>query len=402
MAGLIPAIHAFSGNDGVRVDARHKAGHDGSVAVATAMTDTYTPLRALIAEAGYAFVEPPLLHEANVYAEVAGEDLRRRMFLTSAGDGAELALRPDYTIPVCLAHLAGGAAKRKANYAYLGPVFRQRADAPSEFLQAGVESLGRADDVAADADVLKLAFGAAKLLGVARPSVRIGDSGLFAAVIEALDVSEPWRRRLARAFGAPDRLMALIAKASAQGAPAATDVAAVALVGADRGTVRDVVAEMFASSGLGVIGGRTADEIADRFVEKSVLAEGIGERAASVLTALLAIHGRPAKAIGQIETLARGDKLAVGTAVDRFKERLDQFTKRDIDLAKLTFAADFGRRLDYYTGFVFEFHRGKRSAVGPIIGGGRYDRLMSLLGAKETVPAVGFAIWLDRLGGRTK
>jgi len=371
-------------------------------------TDAYASLRTLIADAGYAFIEPPLLYDADIFVEVAGEDLRRRMFLTDAADGRELALRPDYTIPVCLSHLAGGSAKRKANYAYLGPVFRQRNDAPSEFMQAGIESLGRTDEMAADADVLKLAFAAAKHLGITRPAVRIGDSGLFAAVLAALDVSEPWRRRLARAFGDQDRLSALIARASAGSAPPARDVAVAALEGADRATVRDVVAELFASSGLGVIGGRTADEIADRFVEKTALAAGIGEGPATVLNAYLAIAGKPGKAIAQVEALARGDKLAVGNAVDRFKARLDQFAKRGVDAGKLTFAANFGRRLDYYTGFVFEFHRGKRSGVGPVIGGGRYDRLMSLIprpgraNAPGTVPAVGFAIWLDRLGGRGK
>ncbi len=147
--------------------------------------------------------------------EVAGEDLRRRLFLTSA-DGNELALRPDYTIPVCLHHLATGTPKRRADYAYLGPVFRQRGKDPGEFLQAGVESIGRTDSIAADADVLALAFAAAKELGLARPFVRVGDSGLFAAVLAALGLSEPWRRRLARSFGDPNRLKALIGEANGE------------------------------------------------------------------------------------------------------------------------------------------------------------------------------------------
>ena len=99
----------------------------------------------LPARGGYASVEPPVVHPASVFVELAGEDLRRRLYLTSADDGTELALRPDYTIPVCLHHLATGAAKRKANYAYLGPVFRMRPGESGEFRQAGVESLGRTD-----------------------------------------------------------------------------------------------------------------------------------------------------------------------------------------------------------------------------------------------------------------
>jgi len=371
-------------------------------------SDSYAPLKALIAGAGYTFVEPPIIHDANVFVELAGEDLRRRLFLTNGGDGKELALRPDYTIPVCLHYLATGAAKRRANYAYLGPVFRHRGDEKGEFLQAGVESIGRSERVAADADILNLAFAAAKVLGVARPTVRIGDSALFAAVLAALAVARPWRRRLARAFGDPKRLKALIVEADGNANPPAADDALAALADADRATVEGVVAELFAASGLGVIGGRTADEIADRFVEKAVLAQGIGERARDVLSEFLAIAGPPATAAAALSALARAAKLDIAAALDRFKKRNDAFAKRGIDVDRLVFAADFGRRLDYYTGFVFEFQRGKRSRGKPLIGGGRYDRLMALISgnqrkdAGETVPAIGFAVWLDRIGQRRR
>ena len=43
-------------------------------------------------------------------------------------------------------------------------------------------------------------------------------------------------------------------------------------------------------------------------------------------------------------------------------------------------------------------HRGRRSAGRPIVGGGRYDRLLAHIGDGGAVPAVGFAVWLDRIG----
>ena len=91
------------------------------------MTESYESLRRLLSDFGYGFIEPPIVHPARVFVELAGEDLRRRLYLTNAADGTELALRPDYTIPVTLHHLATGPAKRKANYADLGPVFRMLA-----------------------------------------------------------------------------------------------------------------------------------------------------------------------------------------------------------------------------------------------------------------------------------
>ena len=56
---------------------------------------------------------------------MAGEDLRRRIFLTESETGEQLCLRPEFTIPVCLDHIANGA-HTPARYAYLGEVFRQR------------------------------------------------------------------------------------------------------------------------------------------------------------------------------------------------------------------------------------------------------------------------------------
>jgi ATP phosphoribosyltransferase regulatory subunit len=357
------------------------------------MSESYESLRALLSDAGYAFVEPPIVQDAGVFVELAGEDLRRRLFLTSAADGRELALRPDYTIPVCLRHLATGPAKRRASYAYLGPVFRQRRDEPGEFLQAGIESLGRTDRPAADADTLKLALDATRLLGVRKPSVRIGDSGLFAAMLDALDIGPAWRTRLARTFGDTPRLRALIAKANGKGGPPLPD----------RKAARTQAEELLAASGLGVIGGRTADEIADRVVEKAALAAGIGERPARILERYLAISGDPKAALSAVKALARQSRLDIGGAVDRFAARNEAFAGHGIDLRQLSFAADFGRRLDYYTGFVFEMHASR--GAKPIVGGGRYDRLLGMMadrgkGRSPAIPAVGFAIWLDRIGAR--
>jgi ATP phosphoribosyltransferase regulatory subunit len=359
------------------------------------MTALYEPLRRLFTGAGYEFIEPPIVHPANVFVELAGEDLRRRLYLTSGVDGTELALRPDYTIPVCLHHLATGEAKRKAGYAYLGPVFRHRQNEPGEFLQAGIESLGRLDRVAADADALKLALDATSVLGVSKAAVRIGDSAIFGAVLDALDLSAPWQRRLARNFGNRERLTQLIARANGG---ASGDLTAAGRH--DRAAVRRRAAEALEATGLATIEGRTADEIADRYVEKAVIAAGIGDRPAAVLSRYLAIAAAPAAALSAMRRLAREEKLTIDKALDRFAGRSDALDGRGVDLTALTFAADFGRRLDYYTGFVFEIHDGRRRGDGQIVGGGRYDRMMALI-SDATVPAVGFSIWLDRVGGRS-
>ena len=106
--------------------------------------------------AGYAQVDPPVLQPAEPFLDLSGEDIRRRMFLTSDPDGSELCLRPDLTIPVSRAYLASANAGKPAGFCYLGPVFRHRDNASSEFVQAGIEFFGRADTAAADAEMVEL------------------------------------------------------------------------------------------------------------------------------------------------------------------------------------------------------------------------------------------------------
>ena len=69
---------------------------------------------------------------------------------------------------------------------------------------------------------------------------------------------------------------------------------------------------------------------------------------------------------------------------------------RCIDTAKTKFSTSFGRGLDYYTGFEFELH-GKDNGTEPLVAGGRYDGLMTQLGAPTPIPAVGFSVWIETL-----
>jgi ATP phosphoribosyltransferase regulatory subunit len=69
---------------------------------------------------------------------------------------------------------------------------------------------------------------------------------------------------------------------------------------------------------------------------------------------------------------------------------------RGIDTGATRFSTSFGRGLDYYTGFEFELHA-KGNGVEPLVAGGRYDGLMTQLGAPTPIPAVGFSVWVEAL-----
>jgi ATP phosphoribosyltransferase regulatory subunit len=75
--------------------------------------------------------------------------------------------------------------------------------------------------------------------------------------------------------------------------------------------------------------------------------------------------------------------------------RLDHLAAAGVDLGRIDYASQFGRTMEYYSGFVFEMRAA--TAALPVAGGGRYDGLLTSLGAKQPTPAIGLAIFCDRL-----
>src|ERR1700681_3725713 len=129
--------------------------------------------------AGWGRVEPAILHPAEPFLDLSGEDIRKRMYLTTDPQGHELCLRPDLTIPVSRDYLASPTAGRAEGFCYLGTVFRHHDRGPGEFLQAGIESFGRPDKAAADAEMLALALEATRAVGLSEVEIRTGDVALF-------------------------------------------------------------------------------------------------------------------------------------------------------------------------------------------------------------------------------
>src|SRR5437660_6635890 len=139
------------------------------------------------ASAGYLPAHPAILQPAEPFLDLSGEDIRKSLYLTTDASGEELCLRPDLTIPVARDYLASPRAGQPAGFSYLGPVFRYRSGKKSQFLQAGIESFGRQDRPAADAEMLALAMAAASAFGIKDVEIRTGDVALFNALIDALD-----------------------------------------------------------------------------------------------------------------------------------------------------------------------------------------------------------------------
>ena len=352
--------------------------------------------------AGYARVAPAILQPAEPFLDLSGEDIRKRMYLTTAPGGGEFCLRPDLTIPVSRDYLASPAAGKPAGFCYLGPVFRHRSDAAAEFLQAGIESFGRPDKAAADAEMLTLGLEATAGYGLAAPDIRTGDVALFAALVAGLELPPAWKRRLIKDFNRKTNLAQDLDRLVLGGNNARPEYQGVlaALAGSDPKGAHALVTDLLSIAGINAVGGRSVAEIADRFLEQSALGASakLPREVRGLIERFLAIQGDPDEALAALRALSLEANMTavLAPALDLFESRNGFLAARGIDLKRVQFSTGFGRGFDYYTGFVFELTDPARTG-DPLVAGGRYDGLLARLGAPEPIAAVGFAVWIERL-----
>ncbi|MFO1144261.1 MAG: ATP phosphoribosyltransferase regulatory subunit [Amaricoccus sp.] len=327
-------------------------------------------------------VEPAALQPADVLLDLYGEDVRARAFVTG-DDGAEMMLRPDFTVPIVRLHMDAGA--ETARYVYCGPVWRRQdagSDRPREFLQAGLEVFEAGDPAAGDAEVLALILDA---LGGAAVDLVTGDLGLVLAAIDALETSEARKAALRRHVWRPARFHALLHRFG--DGHAAAQLSRTRLLAAHS---RSEVPALVAAAGA-TIGLRSPEEVEARTAHLAAEAATppLAPEQVEGLEAVLAVQGTANEALDALAALAR--RIAgLETAVGRYAARLDALARHGVAVDGLRFEGSFGRTtLEYYDGFVFGAMPRGRTDLPPIASGGRYDALTRVLGRGRSIPAVG-------------
>jgi len=365
-------------------------------------------LMGTFARAGYEQIAPAIIQPAGIFLDVIGESLRARTYVFTDPDGEELCLRPDLTVPTCLLHLArhpaGGVPAR---YCYSGPAFRYQPGGatsahPSEFRQAGIESFAAPDREQDDAAVLALIVEALREAGLARFQLSFGDLGLFTALLDALPMPQRWRRRLRHHFWRPEAFRAELARLTSREALQAHGIPRELMDSLDPTRPQEaqgLVESYLERSGLELIGTRTPTEIAERLLAEAADAREtpLPPETAALIESYTALKASAREAAGRLEALVRPHRLDLGKVLSAFRRRLDLLDAAGVDTVGAAFSAEFGRSLEYYTGFVFEIVAAELGPQSPVAGGGRYDSLLADVGAPVSVPAVGSCIHTERL-----
>ncbi|SIS84501.1 ATP phosphoribosyltransferase regulatory subunit [Phaeovulum vinaykumarii] len=323
---------------------------------------------------GAAVIETDILQPAEALLDLYGEDIRARAYVTADPLRGEMMLRPDFTVPVVQAHMAGGA--EPARYAYLGEVFRRQEqpdpERPAEYLQAGYEVFDRDTPEEADAEVFALF---ARLLAPMGLTATIGDIGVLRAAVDGLDTLAPRKAALMRHIWRPHRFHALLERYS--GLAPMTDARRALLDGA--------------RPEAPWIGLRSPAEMEARIatLAQDAKAPPIPAPIVERLDALFALRCPAAEAPARLTGLGLA---SLAPAIDRLERRLAALVSHGIDPARLNFEASHGRAtMEYYDGFVFTF-AAPRPGMPPVASGGRYDALTRVLGGGREIPAVGGVI----------
>jgi ATP phosphoribosyltransferase regulatory subunit len=353
--------------------------------------DVLAAVRAPFDALGAAPIDPPVIQPLNLLLDLSGEAMRERLILVQADNGAEGALRPDFTIPAARLHIESGRAGGR--YFYEGKAFRaapRGREAYEEFLQIGLEAFETAAAPEADAEIAGLAWRAAAAGGRNDLTLHLGDVGLFGAFVDTLNLAEPLGLRIKRAFASPRRLHALLDGADDTTAAASNgDTLSHLLAGLPETEAAAVLQDLWALAGIEPAGGRSAAEIVHRLAERAAIAKApsLTPEQAALIGRFLAIADAPAAALDAVGRLGGAGGRKLEAALKGWERRLAALADEGADAMRLSTA--FGRDFGYYDGVLFEVRSAALGDHRPVAAGGRYDSLFGRLGASLACGAVG-------------
>jgi ATP phosphoribosyltransferase regulatory subunit len=141
-----------------------------------------------------------------------------------------------------------------------------------------------------------------------------------------------------------------------------------------------------------IVAGRSIEEILKRFDNKikDPRRTSRGKNVSKIIKEFLKINCPINKTAKKLNAFFKKNEINLVVDQKYFPISLNKVQKLNVE-----FSASFGRQLEYYTGMVFKIDIKSKSKTINIINGGRYDELISDLGSKKQVPAVGAALNLN-------
>jgi ATP phosphoribosyltransferase regulatory subunit len=332
---------------------------------------------------GFKYIDLPSVIEANHIVQRSGENFRKFIFSFIDQNGSELCLRPDLTIASCLRYLENNL-KGKEKIFYSGQAYRKSQNKKDSIIrdQVGFEIIGSKDEKNDDKEIINTSLKSLQNIKYTSGTLTIGNVEIFNLLISKLDIPKRWKLRLSRHFWREKYFNDLLKRLETN-----SDVDPT-IVEIDKKRYFKMLKEDLSK----VIAGRSIDEILKRFDNKIRDPRGTkkGDNVSKIIKEFLKIKCPINKAASELNKFFKKNK--INLVVD---QKYFPVSENKISKLNVVFSASFGRQLEYYTGMVFKIDINAKSKSRNIINGGRYDKLISDLGAKNQVAAVGAALNLN-------
>tara|TARA_Y100001970_G_scaffold198080_1_gene240994 strand:- start:150 stop:1199 length:1050 start_codon:yes stop_codon:yes gene_type:complete len=328
---------------------------------------------------GYKYIELDAVIGADQIIQRSGENFRQYMFSFQDLSGNEMCLRPDLTIVSCLRYLKN-KSKTKEKIFYSGQAFRKIEDLDGKIIrnQIGYEIIGSKNSKQDDNEIIQTSIKTIQKIKKTKLKIEIGNIKLFNLLLDKLKLPKRWKLRLSRHFWREKYFESLLKRLETN-----SDIDPIA-VEVDKKRYRKMKSE----NQNKMISGRKISEILNRFNNKIKDPRKFseGRKTALIIREYLKISCPINLARNQLNSFFLRHKIRIDVKDEFFP------LKNKLDKNKIIFSTNFGRELEYYTGMVFNI---KNQFNAKLIQGGRYDNLLSNLGAKRKIPAVGAAINLN-------
>jgi len=332
---------------------------------------------------GFKYIDLPSVIEANHIVQRSGENFRKFIFSFVDQNGSELCLRPDLTIASCLRYLENNL-KGKEKIFYSGQAYRKSQNKKDSIIrdQIGFEIIGSKDEKNDDKEIINTSLKSLQNIKYTSGTLTIGNIEIFNLLISKLDIPKRWKLRLSRHFWREKYFNDLLKRLETN-----SDVDPT-IVDIDKKRYFKMLKEDLTK----VIAGRSIDEILKRFDNKIRDPRGTrkGENVSKIIKEFLKIKCPINKAASELNKFFKKNK--INLIVD---QKYFPISNNKISKLNVVFSASFGRQLEYYTGMVFKIDIISKSKNRNIVNGGRYDKLISDLGSKNQVAAVGAALNLN-------
>jgi len=274
--------------------------------------------------------------------------------------------------------------KGKEKIFYSGEAYRKSQNRKDSIIrnQIGFEIIGSKNEKSDDKEIINTAIKSLSNLSYSSGTLKIGNVEIFNLLISKLDIPKRWKLRLSRHFWREKYFNDLLKRLETN-----SDVDPT-IVEIDKKRYQ----KMLKDKQENIVAGRSISEILKRFNNKIKDPRRAirGKKVSIIIKDFLNINCPINKTAERLNTFFKKNKINLIIDQKYFPISQNKLSKLNVE-----FSASFGRELEYYTGMVFKIDIKNKSKKINIINGGRFDKLISDLGSKKQVPAVGAALNLN-------